>query len=210
MNEQHKEKLIANLEKGTEVFLVLNDDTGIIGTVERNVLCWEETDGNWHELTVYVGGQHITINSNNIKEVRKCIPQSENKQNQIIGKDGFEIYNIRYGLSDVDFLKSVLDSWDDLEDDAKEEIAEVIAPSLTSVMLRDIFGAYAVVENDNKRLHGEVMKLLDDLEEQINKKAQDDKKTSYETGKVLAGALGVCSLASTMLKAMDKVTAEKE
>ena len=65
MNEQNKEKLIAHLEKGTEIFLVLNDDTGIIGVVERNVLCWEETDGNWHELTVYVGGQHITINSNN-------------------------------------------------------------------------------------------------------------------------------------------------
>lgn len=64
MNEQNKEKLIAHLEKGTEIFLVLNDDTGIIGVVERNVLCWEETDENWHELTVYVGGQHITINSN--------------------------------------------------------------------------------------------------------------------------------------------------
>lgn len=48
MNEQNKEKLIAHLEKGTEIFLVLNDDTGIIGVVERNVLCWEETDGNWH------------------------------------------------------------------------------------------------------------------------------------------------------------------
>ena len=49
MNEQNKEKLIAHLEKGTEIFLLLNDDTGIIGVVERNVLCWEETDGNWHE-----------------------------------------------------------------------------------------------------------------------------------------------------------------
>ena len=42
MNEQNKEKLIAHLEKGTEIFLILNDDTGIIGTVERNVLCWED------------------------------------------------------------------------------------------------------------------------------------------------------------------------
>ena len=83
MNEQNKEKLIAHLEKGTEIFLVLNDDTGIIGVVERNVLCWEETDENWHELTVYVGGQHITINSNNVKEVRKCIPHTEDEHNQI-------------------------------------------------------------------------------------------------------------------------------
>lgn len=210
MNEQNKEKLIACLEKGTEVFLVLNDDTGIIGTVERNVLCWEETDGNWHELTVYVGGQHMTINSNSIKEIRKCIPHTEDKQNQIIGKDVFEIYNVPYGLSDVDFLKSVLENWNDLEDDAKEEITDVIAPSLTSAMLKDIFGAYAVVEKDNKRLHGEVMKLLDDLEEQINKKTQENKEASYEAGKALAGVLGVCSLANTMLKAMDKVTAEKE
>ena len=120
MNEQNKEKLIAHLEKGTEIFLVLNDDTGIIGVVERNVLCWEETDGNWHELTVYVGGQHITINSNNIKEVRKCIPHTEDEHNQIIGRDAFEIYNVPYGLSDVNFLKTVLDSWDGLEDDAKE------------------------------------------------------------------------------------------
>lgn len=208
MNEQNKEKLIACLEKGTEVFLVLNDDTGIIGVVERNVLCWEETDGNWHELTVYVGGQHITINSNDIKEVRKCIPYTEDEQNQIIGKDGFEIYNIPYGLSDVDFLKSVLDSWDDLEDDAKEEITDIIAPSLTSAMLGDIFGAYAVVEKDNKRLHNEVMEVLDDLEEEI-KKTQENKETSYEAEKALAGVLGVCSLASTILKAMDKVT-EKE
>lgn len=110
MNEQNKEKLIAHLEKGTEIFLVLNDDTGIIGVVERNVLCWEETDGNWHELTVYVGGQHITINSNNVKEVRKCIPHTEDEHNQIIGRDAFEIYNVPYGLSDVDFLKTVLDS----------------------------------------------------------------------------------------------------
>lgn len=210
MNEQNKEKLIACLDKGTEVFLILNDNTGIIGTVERNVLCWEEKDGNWHELTVYVGGQHITINSNNIKEIRKCIPQSEDKQNQIIGKDVFEIYNVPYGLSDVDFLKSVLENWNDLEDDAKEEITDILAPSLTSAILRDIFGAYAVAEKDNKRLHGEVMKLLDDLEEQINKKAQDDKKASYEVGKALAGALGVCSLANTILEAMDKVTTEKE
>lgn len=134
MNEQNKEKLIAHLEKGTEIFLVLNDDTGIIGVVERNVLCWEETDGNWHELTVYVGGQHITINSNNVKEVRKCIPHTEDEHNQIIGRDAFEIYNVPYGLSDVDFLKTVLDSWDGLEDDAKEEITDVIAPSLTSAM----------------------------------------------------------------------------
>lgn len=210
MNEQHKEKLIANLEKGTAVFLVLNDDTGIIGVVERNVLCWEETDGNWHELTVYVGGQHMTINSNSIKEIRKCIPHTEDKQNQIIGKDVFEIYNVPYGLSDVDFLKSVLENWNDLEDDAKEEITDVIAPSLTSAMLKDIFGAYAVVEKDNKRLHGEVMKLLDDLEKEINKKTQESKETSYEAGKALAGVLGVCSLANTMLKAMDKATAEKE
>lgn len=210
MNEQNKEKLIANLEKGAAVFFILNDNTGIIGTVERNVLCWEETDGNWHELTVYVGGQHMTINSNSIKEIRKCIPQSEDKQNQIIGKNVFEIYNVPYGLSDVDFLKSVLDSWNDLEEDAKEEITDVIAPSLTSAMLRDIFGAYAIVEKDNKRLHGKVMELLDDLEEQINKKAQDDKKASYEVGKALAGALGVCSFASTILEAMDKATTEKE
>ena len=142
MNEQNKEKLIAHLEKGTEIFLVLNDDTGIIGVVERNVLCWEETDGNWHELTVYVGGQHITINSNNIKEVRKCILHTEDEHNQIIGRDAFEIYNVPYGLADVDFIKTVLDSWDGLEDDAKEEITDVIAPSLTSAMLKDIFGAY--------------------------------------------------------------------
>ena len=77
-------------------------------------------------------------------------------------------------------------------------------------MLRDIFGAYAIVEKDNKRLHGKVMELLDDLEEQINKKAQDDKKASYEVGKALAGALGVCSFASTILEAMDKATTEKE
>lgn len=210
MNERNKEKLIAHLEKGTEIFLVLNDDTGIIGVVERNVLCWEETDGNWHELTVYVGGQYITINSNNVKEVRKCIPHSDDKQNQIIGKNVFEIYNIPYGLSDVDFLKSVLDSWDDLEDDAKEEITNIITPSLTSAMLRDIFGAYAVAEKDNKRLHEQVMELLDDLEEQINKKTQENKETSYEAGKTLAGILGVCSLASTILEAMDKVTTEKE
>lgn len=210
MKEKNKEKLIACLDKGTEVFIILNDNTGFIGVVERNVLCWEETDGNWHELTVYVGGQHITINSNNIKAVRKCIPHSDDKQNQIIGKDVFEIYNIPYGLSDEDFLKTVLDSWDELEDDAKEEITNVIAPSLTSDMLSDIFGAYAVVEQDNKRLHGKVVELLDDLEKEINKKAQDDKKTSYEAGKTLAGVLGVCSLASTILEAIDKVTAEKE
>lgn len=210
MNEQNKEKLIANLEKGTEVFLVLNDDTGIIGVVERNVLCWEETDGNWHELTVYVGGLRITINSNDIKEVRKCITHTEDEQNQIIGKDVFEIYNIPYGLSDVDFIKIVLDSWDELEDDTKEEITDIIAPSLTSAMLKDILGAYAVVNKDNKRLHGKVMELLDDLEKEINKKTQDDKKTSYDTGKTLAGVLGVCSLASTILNAMDKVTTEKE
>mgnify|MGYP000782485626 CR=1 FL=1 len=70
-------------------------------------------------------------------------------------------------------------------------------------MLKDIFGAYAVVEQDNKRLHGKVMELLDDLEKEINKKAQDDKKTSYDAGKTLAGVLGVCSLASTVLNAMD-------
>lgn len=210
MNEQNREKLIANLDKGTEVFLILNDNTGIIGTVERNVLCWEETDGNWHELTVYIGGQHITINSNNIKEVRKCIPHTEDKNDQVIGKDVFEIYNIPYGLSDVDFLKSVLDSWDDLEDDAKEEITDIIAPSLTSAMLGDIFGAYAVVEKDNKRLHNEVMKLLDDLEKEINEKTQENKEASYEVGKALAGALGVCSLANTILEAMDKATTEKE
>ena len=67
-----------------------------------------------------------------------------------------------------------------------------------------------MVEQDNKRLHGKVMELLDDLEKEINKKAQDDKKTSYDAGKTLAGVLGVCSLASTVLNAMDKVTTEKE
>lgn len=210
MNEQNKEKLIACLEKGTEVFLVLNDDTGIIGVVERNVLCWEETDGNWHELTVYVGGQHITINSNNIKEVRKCIPHTEDEQNQIIGRDVFEIYKIPYGLSDVEFLKTVLDSWDGLEDDAKEEITDVMAPSLTSAMLKDIFGAYAVVNKDNKRLHDKVMELLDDLEKEINEKTQNDKKASYDVGKTVVGVLGVCSLANSILETMDKVTAEKE
>lgn len=210
MKEHNKEKLIANLEKGTEVFLVLNDDTGIIGVVERNVLCWEETDGNWHELTVYVGGQHITINSNNIKEVRKCIPHTEDEQNQIIGRDVFEIYKIPYGLSDVEFLKTILDSWDGLEDDAKEEITDVIAPSLTSAMLKDIFGAYAVVNKDNKRLHDKVMELLDDLEKEINEKTREKKEASYEAGKTLAEVLGVYSLASTILKAMDKVAIEKE
>ena len=81
----------------------------------------------------------------------------------------------------MDFLKTVLDSWDGLEDDAKEEITDVIAPSLTSAMLKDIFGAYAVVNKDNKRLHSNVMELLDDLEKEIkeiNKKTQDDKKAS--------------------------------
>ena len=32
----------------------------------------------------------------------------------------------------------------------------------------------------------------------------------YDVGKALAGVLGVCSLANTMLKAMDKATEEKE
>ena len=168
------------------------------------------TDGNWHELTVYVGGQHITINSNNIKEVRKCIPHTEDEHNQIIGRDAFEIYNVPYGLSDVNFLKTVLDSWDGLEDDAKEEITDVIAPSLTSAMLKDIFGAYAVVNKDNKRLHSNVLELLDDLEKEINEKTQNDKKASYDAGKTLDGVLGVCSLANTILESMDKVTAEKE
>lgn len=208
MKEKNKEKLIACLDKGTEVFIILNDNTGFIGVVEKNILCCEGNYANWHELTLYVGGQRITINSNNIKEIRKCILHLEGEQAQVIGKDVFEIYNIPYGLSDVDFLKSVLDSWDDLEDDAKEEITDVIAPSLTSAMLRDIFGAYAVVEKENKRLHNEVMKLLDDLEEEI-KKTQKNKETSYEAEKALAGAIGVYSLASTILKAMDKVT-EKE
>lgn len=208
MKEKNKEKLIACLDKGTEVFIILNDNTGFIGVVEKNILCCEGNYANWHELTLYVGGQRITINSNNIKEIRKCILHLEGEQDQVIGKDVFEIYNIPYGLSDVDFLKSVLDSWDDLEDDAKEEITDVIAPSLTSAMLRDIFGAYAVVEKENKRLHNEVMKLLDDLEEEI-KKTQENKETSYEAEKALAGAIGVYSLASTILKAMDKVT-EKE
>lgn len=209
MKEKNKEKLIACLDKGTEVFIILNDNTGFIGVVEKNILCCEGNYANWHELTLYVGGQRITINSNNIKEIRKCILHLEGEQDQVIGKDVFEIYNIPYGLSDVDFLKSVLDSWDDLEDDAKEEITDVIAPSLTSAMLRDIFGAYAVVEKENKRLHNEVMKLLDDLEEEI-KKTQENKETSYEAEKALAGAIGVCSLASTILEAIDKVTAEKE
>lgn len=209
MKEKNKEKLIACLDKGTEVFIILNDNTGFIGVVEKNILCCEGNYANWHELTLYVGGQRITINSNNIKEIRKCILHLEGEQDQVIGKDVFEIYNIPYGLSDVDFLKTVLDSWDDLEDDAKEEITDVIAPSLTSAMLRDIFGAYAVVEKENKRLHDEVMKLLDDLEEEI-KKTQENKETSYEAEEVLAGALGVYSLANTILKAMDKVTEEME
>lgn len=110
----------------------------------------------------------------------------------------------------MDFIKTVLDSWDGLEDDAKEEITDVIAPSLTSAMLKDIFGAYAVVNKDNKRLHDKVMELLDDLEKEINEKTQNDKKASYDAGKILAGALGVCSLANTILETMDKVTAEKE
>lgn len=209
MKEKNKEKLIACLDKGTEVFIILNDNTGFIGVVEKNILCCEGNYANWHELTLYVGGQRITINSNNIKEIRKCILHLEGEQDQVIGKDVFEIYNIPYGLSDVDFLKTVLDSWDDLEDDAKEEITDVIAPSLTSAMLRDIFGAYAVVEKENKRLHDEVMKLLDDLEEEI-KKTQENKEISYEAEEVLAGALGVYSLANTILKAMDKVTEEME
>lgn len=209
MKEKNKEKLIACLDKGTEVFIILNDNTGFIGVVEKNILCCEGNYANWHELTLYVGGQRITINSNNIKEIRKCILHLEGEQDQVIGKDVFEIYNVPYGLSDVDFLKTVLDSWDGLEDDAKEEITDVIAPSLTSAMLKDIFGAYAVVNKDNKRLHSNVMELLNNLEKEINKKTQDDKKASYEAGKTLAGVLGVCSLASTILKAMDKVT-EKE
>lgn len=54
------------------------------------------------------------------------------------------------------------------------------------------------------------MELLDDLEKEINEKTQNDKKASYDAGKILAGALGVCSLANTILETMDKVTAEKE
>lgn len=68
----------------------------------------------------------------------------------------------------------------------------------------------AVVNKDNKRLHDKVMELLDDLEKEINEKTQNDKKASYDAGKILAGALGVCSLANTILETMDKVTAEKE
>ena len=110
----------------------------------------------------------------------------------------------------MEFLKTVLDSWDGLEDDAKEEITDVIAPSLTSAMLKDIFGAYAVVNKDNKRLHDKVMELLDDLEKEINEKTQNDKKASYDVGKTVVGVLGVCSLANSILETMDKVTAEKE
>lgn len=49
--------------------------------------------------------------------------------------------------------KTVLDSWDGLEDDAKEEITDVIAPSLTSAMLKDIFGAYAVYDKAKEMNH---------------------------------------------------------
>lgn len=167
--ELRKEKLIASLEKGTAVMLTLNDDTGVIGVVERNILCCEGNYDNWHELTISVGGQRIEINSKNIKEIKKCIHKLEDN-NKIVGKDGFEIYGIEFGLSDVDFLKSVLGSWEDIEEVGKEEITDIIAASLTGEILRDIFGAYAVLKQQNTELHD---KLIDSYTEQarlINEK----------------------------------------
>lgn len=167
--ELRKEKLIASLEKGTAVMIILNDNTGIIGVVERNILCCEGNYDNWHELTIIVSGERVEINSKNIKKINKCIPKSE-ENNQIVGKDGFEIYGIEFGLSDVDFLKSVLDSWEDIEEVGKEEITDIIAASLTGEILRDIFGAYAVLKQQNKELHDKLMDSYTEQARLINEK----------------------------------------
>ncbi len=172
-----RKKLIANLDKGTVVSLTLNDGTSMVGLVERNVLCCEGSYNNWHELIVYVAGNHLSVNSKDIMSVNKCASDSEDEHDTIIGKDGFEIYNIPYGLGNVEFIKSVLDVWEDLEDDARNEIADIISPSLTADMLKDIFGAYAVVEKENQRLHKEVLKLLDDLTEEVNKRKEKKVKS---------------------------------
>lgn len=197
MDKYNKEKLIANLDKGTVVSLTLNDGTSIVGIVERNVLCCEENN-DWHELIVYVAGNHLSVNSKDIMRVNKCASSSEDEHDTIIGKDGFEIYNIPYGLKDVEFIKSVLDVWEDLEDDARNEIADIIAPSLTADMLKDIFGAYAVVEKENNRLHKEVLKLLDDLTEEVDKKKEKSTESMIPNALATISMLGLAT--SVLLK----------
>ena len=193
--ELRKEKLIASLEKGTVVMLTLNDDTGVSGVVERNVLCCEGNYDNWHELTISVGGHRVEINSKNIKEIKKCIPKLEDN-NKIVGKDGFEIYGIEFGLSDVDFLKSVLYSWSDIEDEGKEEITDIIAASLTGEILRDIFGAYAVLKNQNTELHDKLMDSYTEKARLINEKDSPDVLKSLNN--FIVGSVIVLGLASAI------------
>ena len=198
--EMRKEKLIASLEKGTAVMLTLNDDAGIIGVVERNILCCEGNYDNWHELTISVGGQHIEINSKNIKEIKKCIPKLEDN-NKIVGKDGFEIYGIEFGLSDVDFLKSVLDSWEDIEEDGKEEITDIIAASLTGEILRDILGAYTVLKQQNTELHDKLMDSYTEQTKMINEKDSPDALKSLNN--LIVGIVMVVGFASAISKIED-------
>lgn len=197
--ERNKDTLVAGLEIGSVAKITLNDESTLTGTVLRNIFCCEG-QVSWRLLSINLNGQEFTVDSRNIKSVDKCI-KSFNENDKIVCKDMCEIYGVEYGLSDTEFLKSVTERWNELDDEDKENLSAILAPCLTADVLADILGAYTVLKQQNTELHDKLMDSYTERAKMINEKDSPDILKSLNN--LIVGSVMVLGLASAVSKIED-------
>ena len=163
MDIKTKEKIITGLEKNARVYIKLESGTYVQGLVEDVEFCCNLQGDSWHIIHL----KHENDLSMYDSEVLKVI--SSDDDDVLICKNMFETDNVPYGLDDSEFLNAVIENWSDYDELKKLEIAEIIACSMDSCLLKAILDTHSYLINQHKEVYRVAEKAITEKETEDTK-----------------------------------------
>lgn len=167
MDIKTKEKIITGLEKNARVYIKLESGTYVQGLVEDVEFCCNLHGDSWHIIHLKHENDLSMYDSRNISEVLKVI--SSDDDDVLICKNMFETDNVPYGLDDPKFLNAVIENWSDYDELKKLEIAEIIACSMDSCLLKAILDTHSYLINQYKEVYRVAEKAITEKETEDTK-----------------------------------------
>lgn len=215
MDKKIIENVMRSAKKGDVVTIGTEMGVTYCGTVQgtRRISLLMEDD-SYYEMAVCLLDRETVLKFDS-DHITYLSCHSADEANTIVGKDEFEKYGIDCGLSDSNFMSTLVEKWDDLDSEAKEEITDTIACSLDGKIVQDFLTGYVFLDKQLKKENEKVSKLLDerikDADERIRllEEKEDLEKKYGELAESITDAMSSTMLAMKLFNAIGSLKSDK-
>ena len=160
-------KILDEMQQGSMITVVFEDDTKVTGQVSEKLLvnnAYDDADGYYFFKIKFGGDCTLPVDSREIKGIERCITCDAGL---ITGRAIIEKYNISCNRYMGNVITEVVDKWDELDDTAKEEISKVLSASMNQYVLKDMISAMHLGKQYNAELHEKNMKSIGEKKEEV-------------------------------------------